>query len=994
MKSIRYLCLFALLFFFSGIEAQRQYHEIIRENPSKPFHEIVNEVEKYYEHHDKGRGSGYKQFKRWEYFNERRLNERGFLQNYSKRALEEFIDYRDDQKSLEEQNYGCSWEQVPTMAHEVISSGHNGGLGRVNCIARDPEDPDIVYVGTPGGGIWKTTNGGGIYDPASNDNNWESLSDGLPFIGVSGIAIDPTSPAGARVIYILTGDGDSFDNPSIGVLKSFDGGVSWYQTGLEWAVEDFMFANKLRIHPDDPNTLFVASNAGIHRTTDGGLNWTLEAGGFFTDIEFKPGAPETMYATSLNSFWISVNSGDTWTQQNNGLVALSTRLEIAVTPADPEVVYLLSGGVPSVGGAAVVGMFTGLYRSDDSGGTFTLQSNTPNILGRETDGQDTIEQSFFDLSIAVSPSDEDVVVVGGINCWRSENAGEDWINSSYWVEYLAPPGQYTHADIHALEYYGNTLYCGSDGGIFVSIDDAQNWTNISQGLQVTQCYRIAAFSDGGADYVMLGTQDNGLNQIRDDGSGWGPLEHWEGADGFEVSVDVDNDRVYAAIQNGETNVYTYPNIAFDTIKKPEGGPWLTPHVYNNDLDLLIAGYVDVWTTPDDPTPWTNITNGQIGGGFCTHVDVAPSNSNVIYVAKNQAMYKTTNGGTTWTNITAGIPANFNHIITYFAIDPTDSERVWITLGGFIHRTDNGYVEEEKVFFTPDGGATWQNFSGSLPNLPANCIIYEQGSNDGLYLGMDVGVYYRDAEMSDWILFSNGLPNAIISELDINYTSGKLFAGTYGRGVWYTDLFDDCGEICLDCPSYDGIHSLPSTYKALDCIYSTAVVYDNTVITYQVDDTDDIGEILLTDGFTVQGSKGAVFNAIFEECTFPSQSRIIPQANYRKLSGYYVGRLPGEMANDNSEEAYFDTENAVRLKTFPNPVSETINLEFQVEEPALVEIRLFDIFGRLAAVLEKGRMVEKGKNTLSFPVDDLPNGSYLLETYINGKSFVNNFIKTE
>jgi hypothetical protein len=185
---------------------------ISRNNPEKTRPNLsmrsCNEVEKYYEHHDKGRGSGYKQFKRWEYFNERRLDERGQLQNYGKRALEEFLDYRDDQqKSMEEQNYACSWEpRYPTIGyHEVISSGHNGGLGRVNCITTGPRRYRILSTSAlPAGGIWKTTNGGGTYESRlPMTSNWESLIRRASFyLGVSGIAIDPTSPAGARVIYI------------------------------------------------------------------------------------------------------------------------------------------------------------------------------------------------------------------------------------------------------------------------------------------------------------------------------------------------------------------------------------------------------------------------------------------------------------------------------------------------------------------------------------------------------------------------------------------------------------------------------------------------------------------------------------------------------------------------------------------------------------------------------------------------------------------------
>lgn len=989
MKTIGLISLFSLLCCFSGLQAQRLYQEIIQKNPATPFKQIVEEVEKSYEGRDKGRGSGYKQFKRWEYFNERRLDEEGRYHNYSRRAFEEFFNYRAKKKNTEEQNYGCSWDEVGPTAYQRISSGHNGGIGRVGCIVQDPDDGDIMYVGTPAGGIWKTVNEGGTWDPTSNNKNWESLSDGLPAIGVSAIAIDPTSPAATRTIYILTGDGDSYDNPSIGVMKSFDGGISWYQTGLTWEIDDFNYGYKLKMHPTDPNTLFAATSIGIFRTTDGGINWTLEANGYFTDIEFRPGTPNTMYATSAGTlnFWRSTNGGDTWGVVTNGLTALSNRLEIAVTPDDPDVVYLVSGGVPSAG------MFTGFYRSDDSGLNFNMQSNTPNILGYPDDGSDDRHQSFYDLAIVASPDDADMVMVGGINTWRSDDGGVNWTNMSSWNENGAAAGHYCHADIHALEYFGSTLYVGSDGGIYKSTNDGDDWTNISQGLQITQSYRIGAFSDGGDTYVMTGTQDNGLNQLRDDGSGWGPMEHWEGADGFEVSTDVANDVTYGATQNGDMMAYTYPNVGFTAIGQPEPGPWLTPHLYHDGLGLLVAGYKDVWTIIDSGNPWVNISNGQIDTFFCTHVAVADSDNDVIYVSKKLNMYRTIDGGSNWSDITAGLPTDDAHFITYFTIDPANANRVWVTLGGFVNRTSAGYTVGEKVFFTPDGGTTWQNISGTLPNLPANCIIYEAGSNDGVYVGMDVGVYYRDASMGDWVLFSNGLPNVIISELDINYTTGKIYAGTYGRGIWCSDLFEACGQVCLACPNYTGFHVSPNTFAADDCINSEAIVYDSTTITYQVDNLDGVGEIVLTDGFTAEGYKGAVFNALFRECNFGGPGSLIGNSNARKLSGFYVGEMPDEPTKSESTNSLAVDGNS-RFKAFPNPTSGTVNLEVSLDNEAFVQIRLYDIFGQQLRTFEHGKFIEKGIHSFSYDLSQVPNGSYLLEVNVNGQSKVSNIVKAE
>ena len=151
---------------------------------------------------------------------------------------------------------------------------------------------------------------------------------------------------------------------------------------------------------------------------------------------------------------------------------------------------------------------------------------------------------------------------------------------------------------------------------------------------------------------------------------------------------------------------------------------------------------------------------------------------------------------------------------------------------------------------------------------------------------------------------------------------------------------------------------------------------------------------MTDGFTADGSKGAEFNAIFRDCVIPFDFLITPQANYRKLSGYYVGRMPGETAHSIAEKLVSEEGHVLKLNTFPNPVSQTINVEIELVETAFVEVRLYDIYGRLAAVLETGIFVDKGELTLSFPVNQLPNGSYLLETNIDGNSHISNFIKSD
>jgi hypothetical protein len=162
-----------------------------------------------------------------------------------------------------------------------------------------------------------------------------------------------------------------------------------------------------------------------------------------------------------------------------------------------------------------------------------------------------------------------------------------------------------------------------------------------------------------------------------------------------------------------------------------------------------------------------------------YIAVAPSDPNTIYVATHDTIAQTTDGGATWSYVSLGNPDLYG-FISYIAVDPTNAQRVYVTL--------SGYSPGNKVFMSPDGGTTWANYSGTLPNVPANCIVYQKGSNEGLYIGTDVGVFYRDATMTDWVPYQTGLPVVVVTELEISYFNNTLWAGTFGRGLWSADLY--------------------------------------------------------------------------------------------------------------------------------------------------------------------------------------------------------------
>ncbi len=296
--------------------------EVLSDPNEKKFDVIVTELEAYYKDRDKGRGSGYNQFRRWETLHGDRLSPDGKLTNYAARNYAAFKKLKVYTQSNTRATNGYWSFQGPT--DYILGSGWNGGNGRVNCISIHPSNSNIIYVGTPAGGLWRSTNGG---------STWSPRTDGIPSLGVSGVAINPNA---TNTIYILTGDGDGTQTNSIGVLKTTNGGTTWKETGLSWGDESEVRGYKLLMHPNDPDILFVASSVGIIKTTDGGASWDTVVTANITDIEFKPGNPTIMYAASKR-FYKSITSGDTWTQPATGDLPATgfSRIAIGVSPDIP-----------------------------------------------------------------------------------------------------------------------------------------------------------------------------------------------------------------------------------------------------------------------------------------------------------------------------------------------------------------------------------------------------------------------------------------------------------------------------------------------------------------------------------------------------------------------------------------------------------------------------------------------------------------------------------
>lgn len=748
-----------LFFFLAHFNSQAQTWVDKMQDSTQNFYSIQHEFNTYWQNKTYERGKGYKAFKRWEWFTEPRVYPSGDLKLGSRsKAFEEFQKYLIANPAAAQKINSTTataatgnWTPMGPFGSPI-----NGDAGRLTFIRFMPGNINTIFVGTGAGGLWVSTNAG---------STWTTNTNSLAVLGCSDLAINPLN---TNIMYLATGDVDAGDTYSTGVLKSIDGGLTWNTTGLNYLVSNSRRIGRLLINPLNPNTLFAATSQGLYRTNNGGNNWSLLKLGNFKDAEYKPGDTSTVYGVTTGGFFRSLTGGNTpasFTQITSGIVSAGVRMCISVTPADPNYVYVLN--------SASDNGFGGVFRSTNSGTNFTLMSNTPNIFGWDPSGSDSGGQGWYDIACGVSPTNKDEIICGGVNTWKSLDGGATWNLNTHWYGGGAP---YVHADLHAVEYVsGTTCYLGTDGGIARSTDSGNSWTTINGQMDIAQSYRIGQ-STTTANYVLSGHQDNGTNLLN--GTTWTQVY---GGDGMDCFVDRTNNNVMVeSYVNGDFNLSNNGGNSWSNITAGLTGTaaWVAPIIQSPHVaNTYYCGYQQVYKSTNKGSFWTQM--GTISGsGEILYLAAAPSNSLVLYAATTVNLYKTENGGLSWALISGGLPTGSAQI-TRMAVDNTDAKNVFVTF--------SGYSATNKVFSSTDGGLTWVNISAGLPNLPVNCITYSNNSNDAIYIGTDVGVYYKDGSMNSWTPFMTGLPNVVVNDFEIFYPTKKIRAGTYGRGIWQSDL---------------------------------------------------------------------------------------------------------------------------------------------------------------------------------------------------------------
>lgn len=783
----KYILLPGLLLLFSCLSSAQDWVKMMAD-PNANFYDVQKsfnawnaervkssneKTEKATKSNEEEQDGNYALYKRWEWYMQPRTYPTGNIpsSNLSADNYKKYLAQQADERTDRNQSMG-TWTY----------SGNNnvpygGGAGRVNRICFYPGNNNIIYACTPFGGLWKSTNGG---------TSWATNTDQLTSIATSDLAINPLNP---NIMYLATGDGDGWDQASIGLLKSYDGGVTWDSTSLYWALQisgpSYFMGTRVLINPVDTALVLAGMSNGLFVSGNSGATWTQTLNEDIKSVEFEPYHPSTVYVGTYDGrFYRSVDSGFTFVQDTADFPASGVgRVTVGVSQADSNRVYVLTESSASSG-------FYGLYMSSDRGQTFSPMSlfsnGALNLLGWASNGLDSTGQGWYTLSLAVSPTNADSLMVGGVNVWSSADSGKKWSLTAQWTGSGAP---YVHADIHELTFLpgsGSAYFAACDGGVFTrKAGYSGNWTDISSNLAIGQQYSIglSALTPG---LWISGWQDNGTNES---GNPWTQVI---GGDGMVCFIDYTSDNnMYGAYQNGALEASTDGGKSWNSATGgiTESGPWTTRWMQDpQQPNVLYAGFKNIWESGTGGVYWGQVTTW--GTGYIAAMAIAPSNDNYMYASPGNSIRGTTDGGTTWNNISSGLPVGLASI-TGIAVDPHNPSRVWVTF--------SGWISTAKVYQSDNAGKTWTNISTGLPNLPVDCVVAQEGSPDGIYVGTDIGVYYRDTVLNKWIAYNNGLPNVMVDDLKIYPATNTLIAATYGRGTWSVPTYylTSVNELSLD-----------------------------------------------------------------------------------------------------------------------------------------------------------------------------------------------------
>lgn len=809
-----------VVFVWAQLHAQVPIPKQIAPPSADGFYKMVKQQEAYFaEHPDDEVDGEYARFKRWQWFWTTRVQAIGDQNGSFDHVALAMV------KSLHTQTPICPSSTADPSNWKSLGpdSYYEQRLGLINDLWVHPDNLNYMLAAAKLGGVFQTFDGG---------QTWKNITDNarLPYIDVRQIVEVPNGKHDS--IYIATGfyRNDRKDlQTGIGVLQTSDGGKTWKQSNLSYDPQKRMNVLYLLMHPTNHQIMYAnVLNAGnyypnpdtteIYMTRNGGLTWqplmypaNANKNASVSKLHFLPSNPNILLVPGKRLY--SYNS------ITNQWKDLTPNMETSVYQDSIFATYLgffnsdmyafyFFHKKGSVFESADYGQ---MRYSQDNGASWKLYANSVSGL-------------FFDgaknYKLNISPENRDIMYFGAEQGVMTKGINDPNSNAKK-IKYTDEITGYTdslngvliHADIRSVHLQNrgippssahDTLIISTDGGVAKTFDGGAHWQDITgKGLNVANIMGLGT-SEQSPDLIVSGGWDNGYYTFN--GSSWEINSNIGDAEDFMV------DKIDARVaygQNGQSGkglVYsinsgqTYPY----NLTSPSGnGNISRPFLMR--AHTLYIGHGDVYkgkrvnaSKPSSDPLWQKISSFASTFGAGTEplqaLAVSPSDTNVMYAAKNDPywenpvhakFFKTTNGGTTWTNITDNVtsPTGVRILgglsITDIIVHPQNPNEVWIGLAGF--------DEVHRVYHSTDGGSIWENVSEGLPYFPVNCLeVYNCGGTPILFAGTDVGVFFKRPNET-WQCFNNNLPVSMIVDLEVTYSNNKLRAASCGRGIWETDL---------------------------------------------------------------------------------------------------------------------------------------------------------------------------------------------------------------
>ncbi len=646
--------------------------------------------------------------------------------------------------------------------------GPNNIGGRTRATLWDPEDSangyKKVYAGGVGGGLWVTT------DITATNVIWNRVDDFWDNLAISSIAYDEVN----EIYYVGTGEG--FGNIDAirggGIWKSDDGGSTW---SVLSATTGYRYINELKTY----DGIVVASTwAGVKRSTDGGNTWTDEVSGQWADIEVASNGD--MYVSNYSGdVRKSTDQGNNWTEVLN---LSERRVEIATAPSNSNYIYALVGDGSNIGA----------FKRSTNGGNSWTDVNVPLYKSQScvnSTSDFTRGQSWYDLTIAVDPADEDVIIVGGVDLHRSQDGGQTWSSISYWT---GACDAYVHADIHDVNPRpGNPdhILVGCDGGVYYSTDAFATNSNPTfagknAGYNITQYYGGDIHPATGSPYLIAGAQDNGTQVLEVAGLTSGRTV--TGGDGAFSHIDQDEPLI-------QLSAYVYNNVYVSTNGFGPGtqsyqsntGRFINPSDYDNLKNALYSA-------------WNGSNYGRIssiGGnavqesvpasnfpGTATTVAVSPNVEDRVYFGFSSNRIVRVDQARSNAPVETSFTLPTSGAMSCIEVEHGNEDHILVSLSNY---------GVNSIWESTDGGSSFSSIEGNLPDMPVRWILLDPRNNDRAIIATELGVWSTDninGGSTDWDPTNAGLSNTRVDMIQYRRSDFGMAAFTHGRGIFTTDDF--------------------------------------------------------------------------------------------------------------------------------------------------------------------------------------------------------------